>query len=123
MKMIFLKEGTKDLTIVNVGGSVVRLDDYYKLLECECIDMPNLDCPSINSYCMICDDSGLLNDRKITYRHGYQAIAGSILFTKVNNCGECIDLDNHDIGFLMNFIKYVLSNMYSDDTYMEGFIL
>lgn len=91
MKMLLLNVINETVTVVDAE----TLDDFYKLLGCDCIDI-------------ICDDEGLfVNDPKISAigNMGEPVLVGNLLLCKGNDKnGDLLPLNDEDIAYLKRYI-------------------
>lgn len=88
------------------------LDDYYKILNCGCIDCITR---IINNkkYVIVCDDNALLKENQIpslvTFKNDYivEVIYGNIFICKSNNNGNFVSLTKKEIEEILLSKGYI----------------
>ena len=99
MKMLLIDSGRGEDRVVETEGG---LDNYYKLLDCELIDITTR---SIGGelFDIILDDEGLLKDDRIVSavdKKGHPALVGNLLISKADEEeGRQIGLTDDEIFF------------------------
>lgn len=103
MKMLLLNVTNETVTVVDAE----TLDDFYKLLGCDCIDIVNRRVGKM-SFDIICDDEGLfVNDPKISAigNMGEVVLVGNLLLCKgTDKNGDLLPLEDEDIAYLKRYI-------------------
>ena len=93
-KMILFDRETGKLSWVDANS----LEDYYRYLKCDCIDIPSRRVGTVY-YDIICDDNGLLVEEPIVSAvdSNYKPmLVGNLLFCHYDEDGEetdCIEAD------------------------------
>lgn len=83
-----------------------RLDEYYRLINCDCIDIVTRKIGKCY-FDIICDDEGLLKDNpKISAINnlGQVMLVGNLLITNSDEDGETTSLTEKDIHYIKRFI-------------------
>lgn len=82
------------------------LNEYYRLLGCQCIDMVSIDVDGY-SYDVVCDDEGLFREPMVPtlYISEEQVLFGNLAFVKIDEEGYTVGLDKEDIERLLHFIE------------------
>ena len=78
-----------------------KLDEFYRILECECIDITQI---MLNGYVLdvVIDDEGLLKeDNFITYSDANRILVGNILVVK-HNGPDLVSLNDDEIQAVIN---------------------
>ena len=90
------------------------LNEYYRLLGCQCIDMVPIDVDGY-SYDVVCDDEGLFREPMVPtlYISEEQVLFGSIAFVKIDEEGYTVGLDKEDIERLLRYIENQKDNLHS----------
>ncbi len=90
-----------------------KLDEYYRYLGCQCIDMATIDVGG-HAYDVICDDEALLRQPLIPslYISEEQVFFGSLAFVKDDEEGESVGLDREDLIRLLDFIERQQPSLY-----------
>lgn len=90
-----------------------KLNEYYRYLDCRCIDMATIDVDG-HAYDVICDDEALLRQPLIPslYISEEQVFFGSLAFVKVDEEGGTVGLDREDLIRLLNFIERQQPSLY-----------
>lgn len=88
------------------SNSVERMKEYYRLLDCRCIDIREVE---INGkyFDLIVDDEGMLTERPIPTFYVEEdkvVLFGNILFAHCNEDGEIIGLENSELPMLANYV-------------------
>ncbi len=86
---------------------VETLDDYYRLIQCSCIDIV-LRKVGKKYYCFVCDDEALLHSNiKISAidSSGEMMLAGNLIILNSSNNGDMESLTDEDI-------KNIKDNLY-----------
>ena len=97
------------------------MEDYYKLIDCETIDIVNRDING-NCYDIICDDEGTFkeNPRISAIDDMWQPmlVGNLIICGTANEEGNMIDLSDKDIDFIMENIKRIPTRNYPEGNLM-----
>ena len=82
------------------------LNEYYRLLGCQCIDMVPIDVDGY-SYDVVCDDEGLFREPMVPtlYISEEQVLFGDLAFVKIDEEGYTVGLDKEDIERLLHYIE------------------
>lgn len=100
MKYVLFEAGKSEGKVVELEST---LEEYYKLLNCDCIEMISR---KFNNtyYDVIVDEEGLFKQNLVPTAQSYdengvkfETIFGNMLVTKVNEEGDCVDLNAEDI--------------------------
>ena len=106
-KLILFDAETGELSWVKCDG----LDDYYKHLKCDCIDIPIRVVGTVE-YDIICDDEGLLKSNPIISavdKNLRPMLVGNLLFSHHNIDGETTSCSESD----MSNLKHHLVTLYN----------
>ncbi len=85
----------KDFTLVTVE----KLDDYYKLLECDCFDIAQRKIGGV-AYDIFVDDIGLFRDKPLVTAvdpDGHPMLVGNLLFANHDGEGNTTSLSDEDV--------------------------
>lgn len=103
------------IDVVKGSFSILEIEDtlkeYYRILNCNCIDIVTRCIGPSNLYKIICDDNGYLKSNYIPSAirvDGIVDLVGNIFI--VSDCvvdGELNSLDDDDIEYLQDFIQAV----------------
>lgn len=100
MKYLLIDVINNDVRLVEADG----LDDFYKLLNCRCIDIIHRKIGDIECT-LIIDDEGLLKDDPIVSAidvNGSPCLVGNILIASAKTVdGELTELTNEDVQDIM----------------------
>ena len=90
------------------------LNEYYRLLGCQCIDMVPIDVDGY-AYDVVCDDEGLFREPMVPtlYISEEQVLFGSLAFVKIDEEGYTVGLDKEDIERLLRYIEKQKDNLHS----------
>lgn len=90
-----------------------KLNEYYRYLDCRCIDMATIDVDG-HAYDVICDDEALLRQPLIPslYISEERVFFGNLAFVKVDEEGGTVGLDREDLIRLLNFIERQQPSLY-----------
>ena len=82
------------------------LNEYYRLLGCQCIDMVAIDVDGY-SYDVVCDDEGLFREPMVPtlYISEEQVLFGNLAFVKIDEEGYTVGLEKEDIERLLHYIE------------------
>ncbi len=82
-----------------------KLNEYYRYLNCRCIDMATIDVDG-HAYDVVCDDEALLRQPLIPslYISEEQVLFGNLAFVRNDEDGESVGLDREDMIRLLNYI-------------------
>ena len=103
MKAVYIK-ATEDGTTVKAVNLEPSLENYYRLLNCRCIDITSRRIGD-RYYNIICDDEGLLKGEPIVTAinsDGDAMLVGSLLVLKCDDEGNEIGLTAEEIREVMN---------------------
>ena len=89
------------------------LNEYYRLLGCQCIDMVPIDVDGY-SYDVVCDDEGLFREPMVPtlYISEEQVLFGNLAFVKSDEEGYTVGLDKEDIERLLRYIEKQKDDLY-----------
>lgn len=112
-KMLLLDVQKQEVREVEANG----LDDYYKLLNCDTIDIVTREVVSFNKihkeYDIICDDNGLLKDNiiisAVDVKDMSVQLVGNLLVCNFDSNGNEKSLSGYDIELLKNSILDIVS--------------
>lgn len=101
------------------------LDEFYRLIECDTIDIVKRDIGG-KCYCVICDDEGLFKQNPLPAIANQQTpninVYGNIIITgEENNEGELTSLTSEDINRIRNCIIATLCQ-FKNETYLMAVI-
>lgn len=90
------------------------LNEYYRLLGCQCIDMVPIDVDGY-AYDVVCDDEGLFREPLVPtlYISEDQVLFGNLAFVKLDEEGYTVGLDREDIERLLCYIEGQTENLHS----------
>ena len=90
-----------------------KLNEYYRYLDCHCIDMVTINVDSY-AYDVVCDDEALLRQPLIPslYISEEQVFFGNLAFVKIDEEGASIGLDREDMIRLLDFIERQQPSLY-----------
>ncbi len=112
-KMLLLDVQKQEVREVEANG----VDDYYKLLNCDTIDIVTREVVSFNKihkeYDIICDDNGLLKDNiiisAVDVKDMSVQLVGNLLVCNFDSNGNEKSLSGYDIELLKNSILDIVS--------------
>ena len=80
-----------------------KLNEYYRYLDCHCIDMATIDVDG-HAYDVVCDDEALLRHPLVPslYISEEQVFFGNLAFVKIDEEGASVGLDR-DFKFICAF--------------------
>lgn len=112
MKSLLMKQIGHGFLGSHVQVSPIEIDDndklhsYYEHLGCDMITVVTIETDG-HEYDIIADDEGLLHGdpAPTLYVNDDVVIFGSLCFTKVDEEGDSVALDDEDIARLTNYIK------------------
>lgn len=116
------KKTIKGVLIDVVAGtsSVVEieksLESYYKVLNCDCIDITSRTIGGID-FDIICDDEGLCKSDMVISAvdmHGDPALVGNLLIVKFDGLDDVTSLSDEDAAFVMEHTVMVRSRNHPD---------
>ena len=113
MKMLLLDVYNNELKVVDANG----LDDYYKFIDCECIDIVRRKIGDVMVE-IVCDDEGLLvNNPKVSAIDvdGSPALFGNLLIAsgKVVD-GELTELTVDEFLEIMGNVAEITTSVYRE---------
>ena len=90
-----------------------KLNEYYRYLDCHCIDMATIDVDG-HAYDVVCDDEALLRYPLVPslYISEEQVFFGNLAFVKIDEEGESVGLDREDMIRLLDFIERQKNRLY-----------
>lgn len=90
-----------------------KLHEYYRYLDCHCIDMTTIDVNGHN-YDVICDDRALFRNPLIPslYISEEQVFFGNLAFVKLDEEGASIGLEREDMIRLLDYIDQQKERLY-----------
>ena len=90
-----------------------KLNEYYRYLDCRCIDMAMIDVDG-HSYDVVCDDEAMLRQPLIPslYISEEQVFFGNLAFVKNDEEGGSVGLDREDMIRLLDFIDRQKERLY-----------
>ena len=90
-----------------------KLNEYYRYLNCRCIDMATIDVDG-HTYDVVCDDEALLRQPLIPslYVSEEQVLFGNLAFVRTNEDGESVGLDREDMIRLLDFVDRQKQHLY-----------
>lgn len=90
-----------------------KLNEYYRYLDCHCIDMVMINVDSY-AYDVVCDDEALLRNPLIPslYISEEQVFFGNLAFVKIDEEGASVGLDREDMIRLLDFIERQQPSLY-----------
>ena len=90
-----------------------KLNEYYRYLNCRCIDMATIDVDG-HAYDVVCDDEALLRQPLIPslYVSEEQVLFGNLVFARNNEDGESVGLEREDMIRLLNYIDRQKESLY-----------
>lgn len=94
-KMLLFRVGEKSIQV-----NVNKLKDFYKYLECDCIDAVTITSDERGRLTLWVDDDGLLVNKP--RNRGY---SGHIIASRCDLSGEDVDLTEEDIVKIENYFK------------------
>lgn len=113
MKMLLLDVFENELKVVDANG----LEDYYKFIRCDCIDIVRRKIGDITVE-IVCDDEGLLIDNpKVSAIDidGTPALFGNLLIASGRVVdGELTELTAEEAFELMNNVAEVTTSVYKE---------
>ena len=100
------QEAKEVSTHIRVIDEADKLNEYYALLDCQCIDMATI-CVDGHPYDVVCDDEGLFRNPLVPtlYVSEEQVLFGNLAFVKVDDEGNTIGLEPGDIARLLRYIE------------------
>lgn len=96
------------------------LDEYYRLIDCRCIDIVRRKIGR-KYYDIICDDEGLFDESpKISAINnlGGVMLVGNLLITNADEEGETIGLTTDDIRYIKKRIEFMYTQNHPEGYYM-----
>lgn len=113
MKALLLDTVEKQTKVVNPES----LEDYYKLIDCKCIDIVTRKIGR-KYYDIICDDEGTFRDDPLISAiddFGRVMLVGNLIICGVANSeGELTDLDVNDVRYIKKRIQTLDTKLHSD---------
>jgi len=101
---VLIKEGK--LKVVDIKD---KLDTYYDILECRCIDIVERRIGDIE-YSIVCDDEGLYNEAALIsmmhYRTHQPMLVGNLFICKHGRNGELKSLSDEDVKNVEEHFKF-----------------
>ena len=90
-----------------------KLNEYYRYLDCHCIDMATIGVDG-HAYDVVCDDEALLRSPLIPslYISEEQVFFGNLAFVKIDEEGATVGLDREDMIRLLDFIDRQKESLY-----------
>ena len=90
-----------------------KLNEYYRYLDCHCIDMATIDVDG-HAYDVVCDDEALLRYPLVPslYISEEQVFFGNLAFVKIDEEGASVGLDREDMIRLLDFIDRQKEKLY-----------
>ena len=90
-----------------------KLNEYYRYLDCHCIDMATIGVDG-HAYDVVCDDEALLRSPLIPslYISEEQVFFGNLAFVKIDEEGAPVGLDREDMIRLLDFIDRQKESLY-----------
>lgn len=90
-----------------------KLNEYYRYLNCRCIDMATIDVDG-HAYDVVCDDEALLRQPLIPslYVSEEQVLFGNLVFARNNKDGESVGLEREDMIRLLDYIDRQKESLY-----------
>lgn len=91
-----------------------KLNEYYRYLDCHCIDMVTINVDGY-AYDVVCDDEALLRQPLVPslYISEEQVFFGNLSFVKIDEEGASVGLDREDMIRLLDFIERQQPSLYS----------
>lgn len=105
MKLALLNES--GIGTIDIKGT---LDEYYDLIECDCIDIVTRKVGD-TYFDIICDDEGLLKDSprvSAVDMHCNPMLVGNLIFSHTDD-GETVGITDDEIEFLKEHIGLAIS--------------
>ena len=98
---------------IRIIDDMDKLNEYYRYLDCRCIDMAPIDVDG-HVYDVVCDDEAMLRQPLIPslYISDEQVFFGNIAFVKNDEEGVSVGLDREDMIRLLDFIDQQKENLY-----------
>lgn len=90
-----------------------KLNEYYRYLNCRCIDMATIDVDGY-AYDVVCDDEALLRQPLIPslYVSEEQVLFGNLAFLRNNEDGKSVGLEREDMIRLLDYIDRQKESLY-----------
>lgn len=90
-----------------------KLNEYYRYLDCHCIDMVTINVDGY-AYDVVCDDEALLRQPLVPslYISEEQVFFGNLAFVKIDEDGASVGLDREDMIRLLDFIERQQPSLY-----------
>ena len=90
-----------------------ELNEYYRYLDCHCIDMATIDVDG-HAYDVVCDDEALLRYPLVPslYISEEQVFFGNLAFVKIDEEGASVGLNREDMIRLLDFIVRQQPSLY-----------
>ena len=115
-KMLLLDVQKQEVRVVEANG----LDDYYKLLNCDTIDITNREVFNFRrqerrTFDIICDDNGLLKSDIIPSAVGKDRsvqLVGNLLICSFDEEGNEQSLSEEEIDFLKDSVQKIFLNVF-----------
>lgn len=91
-----------------------KLNEYYRYLDCHCIDMVTINVDGY-AYDVVCDDEALLRQPLVPslYISEEHVFFGNLAFVKIDEEGASVGLDREDMIRLLDFIERQQPSLYS----------
>lgn len=93
-----------------------KLETFYEIIDCQCIDIATRTIGAKKKYYdIICDDEGLLFDKKPSAINDNLRVmlVGTLIITNYNSNGETISLEDSDIEYLKPMVKQLFHMGYN----------
>lgn len=107
--LIDVKKGTAE--VIEIEDD---LDEFYKVLDCRCIDIVNRRIGR-KRFDVMCDDEGLLKGApriSAIDNLGHPMLVGNLMFFNSNDEGELLGLSDIDIKYIMDRIQLMSTHRY-----------
>ena len=90
-----------------------KLNEYYRYLDCRCIDMATIDVDG-HAYDVVCDDEALLRYPLVPslYISEEQVFFGNLAFVKIDEEGASVGLDREDMIRILDYIERQKEKLY-----------
>ena len=90
-----------------------KLNEYYRYLDCRCIDMATIDVDG-HPYDVVCDDEALLRYPLVPslYISEEQVFFGNLAFVKIDEEGASVGLDREDMIRILDYIERQKEKLY-----------
>jgi len=112
MKTLVLDVDKEDFFVTDIEP---ELSEYYRLLNCDLIDIVAR-CIGGKWFDIICDDEGLLTQRKLSaVNKKYEPmLVGNLMFVHHDDEGNTVGIDDEEILHIMNNIQFMGTRRYPD---------